>query len=90
MEILLWILFGIMSGWIASVILETKDRYSLFKDVLLGVLGAVAAGLTTNLLGYHGISSYNALSVVTATIFVMLLIGMKHALEPKHMKSFSK
>ncbi len=81
MELLLWTFFGVMGGWIASVIYESKDTYGFQKDVLLGIIGAVAAGLVINSLGYRGITSYNAFSVLTASIFIISLIGAKRLFE---------
>ncbi len=83
MEILYWILFGIMGGWIASVIYENRDRSDVFKNILLGVLGTVLGVLFVNALGYGGISVQNTLSVLSASIFVSLFIGLRRILNKK-------
>lgn len=77
----MWTFFGGMGGWIASVIYESKDEHGAQKDILLGIIGAVTAGLVINFLGYQGITSYNAFSILTACIFIASLIGAKRILE---------
>ena len=44
MGIILWIIFGAIVGWIASMIVKTDAKQGFLGDVLLGVVGAVVGG----------------------------------------------
>lgn len=81
MEILFWIVFGIIGGWIASVVLDVQGKNKNVKNILLGILGAAFAGLLVNLMGYHGLSSYNEISVSLAILFITILIGVRHVFD---------
>lgn len=74
MEILIWMLFGIMSGWIASVITGAASKESIFKNLLLGILGALTGSLAVNLLGETGAVSPNSTSITIVTITSGLII----------------
>ncbi len=78
MEVLSWIIFGAMSGWMASVILEYKNRKEFFGNMLLGILGATFAGLCVSVSGYYGIAVYNSISVLVTVGSISLLIGIRY------------
>ena len=46
MNIVLWIILGIVAGWLAGVITRT-DR-SIWGDLVLGLVGAFVGGLVTD------------------------------------------
>ena len=61
MDILMQILFGGYVGWMVS-----KPWSSKFFDILLGILGAMAASLVMNSFGLPGVSGYNLYSFIIA------------------------
>lgn len=61
MGILLWIIFGAIAGWIASMIMGTNARQGLVGDILLGIVGAVIGGFLMNLLGASGVTGVQSL-----------------------------
>lgn len=75
MDILLWIIFGALAGWLASVVMKTNARQGLMGDILLGIVGAVIGGFIMNLLGAPGVSGFNLYSLVVAAVGAILLIG---------------
>jgi uncharacterized membrane protein YeaQ/YmgE (transglycosylase-associated protein family) len=79
MEILLWILFGALAGWIASMIMGVNARQGLVGDVLLGVVGAVIGGFLLNLLGTQGVTGFNVYSLIVAIFGAIALIGVSRA-----------
>jgi uncharacterized membrane protein YeaQ/YmgE (transglycosylase-associated protein family) len=74
MNILLWIVFGAIAGWIASVIMKTNSSQGLAMDVLLGVIGAVVGGFVMNFFGQSGVTGFNLYSLVIAVIGAALVI----------------
>ncbi len=69
-----WIVVGIVAGWLAGVITRT-DR-SIWGDLVLGLVGALVAGLDTDGLvdGDAGLIS----SIVVAAIFAAALVLIKN------------
>lgn len=78
MGILLWILFGALVGWIASVIMGTG--YGVIIDIIIGVVGAVIGGWLMSLFGSGGVNGFNLYSFVVALIGAVVLIAIVKAL----------
>ena len=69
-----WIIVGIAAGWLAGVI--TRSDRSIWGDLVLGLVGALVAGLVTDGLvdGDAGLIS----SIVVAAIFAAGLVLIKN------------
>ena len=55
MPIISWIVLGLIAGFIASKIVN-KTGEGLFRDVGLGIVGAVVGGWLVNTLGMAGVT----------------------------------
>jgi uncharacterized membrane protein YeaQ/YmgE (transglycosylase-associated protein family) len=52
--ILGWILFGLVAGIIAKLVMPGKDPGGFFVTILLGIAGAVLGGFIGQALGFYG------------------------------------
>jgi uncharacterized membrane protein YeaQ/YmgE (transglycosylase-associated protein family) len=78
MGILFWILFGLIAGVVAKMIVPGRDPGGIIVTILLGVVGAVAAGFIGTLFGFGGISGFDVRSMLMAIGgAVILLIGYR-------------
>lgn len=77
MGILLWIIFGGIVGWIASIIMKT-DQGPLM-DIIVGIIGAVIGGWIMSFFGQGGISGFNLYSFIVALIGAIVLIAIVRA-----------
>lgn len=60
MNFVIWLIVGGIIGWIASVVMRTNSRQGLLLDVVVGIVGAVVAGLVlTPLFGIGTINQNN-------------------------------
>nr|WP_216863692.1 GlsB/YeaQ/YmgE family stress response membrane protein [Candidatus Chloroploca mongolica] len=51
---LLWLLFGAIVGWLASLVMRTNAQQGLLLNIVVGIVGAFLGGLVFNLLGIGG------------------------------------
>lgn len=72
MGILVWILLGLIAGWVASII--TASSHGLVEDLVLGVVGSFVGGFILNYFGQPGVSGLNLYSIVVAAIGATVLI----------------
>ena len=74
MGIILWILFGALVGWLASIIMRTDDEQGAWANIIIGIIGAFIGGALSGWLGGQGISGFNLSSIIVAILGEMVLI----------------
>lgn len=74
MNFLLWVLFGALAGWIASMIMGTNRAQGFLMDVVLGVIGAVIGGFLMETMGAPGVTGFNLYSMGVAVVGASVLI----------------
>jgi uncharacterized membrane protein YeaQ/YmgE (transglycosylase-associated protein family) len=79
MTIIGWILLGLISGFVASKIVNHSGEGTLL-DIVLGIVGAVVGGFLFNALGSAGVTGFNIWSMFVAVIGAIVVLGIKHAL----------
>ena len=77
-NIILWILFGALAGWIASNIMGTDAQMGAGANIVVGIVGAVIGGF---LVGLFGISTTTfsiagLLVAVLGAVVLLFLLGM--------------
>ena len=87
MNIILWIVFGALVGWVASIIMGTNARQGLFMDIILGILGALVGGFILNAFGAPGITGFNIRSFLVALIGALIVIWIGRVLRRKPIES---
>lgn len=76
MEILLWIVFGALAGWIASMIMKTNAQQGPLLDIIVGIVGAFLGGWIMTFFGQAGVEGFNLYSLVVAIIGAVVLLGI--------------
>jgi uncharacterized membrane protein YeaQ/YmgE (transglycosylase-associated protein family) len=79
MSIVAWIILGLISGFVASKVVN-KSGEGLVLDVILGIVGAVVGGFIFNMVGAAGVNGLNLWSMFVAVIGAMVVLGIKHAI----------
>ncbi len=79
MSLIAWIVLGLISGFIASKIVN-KSGEGLFVDILLGVVGAFLGGWLFNEFGMAGVSGLNVYSMLVAVVGAVVFLLIYHAL----------
>ncbi len=78
MSLLLWIVFGAIAGWIASMI--TNTNHGLLLDIVIGIVGAVLGGWIMNALGSTGTTGFNLYSLLVAILGALVLLVIVKAI----------
>ncbi len=77
MGIILWIVFGALVGWIASMLMGTRE--GLIMDIVVGIIGAVIGGFLMSLIGQAGVGVFNFYSFLVALLGACVLIAIIRA-----------
>jgi uncharacterized membrane protein YeaQ/YmgE (transglycosylase-associated protein family) len=77
MNIISWILFGLIVGIVANAVDPSPDRGGLLNAILLGVVGALVGGFLADLIFGVGVTGFNLTSflIAIAGSLLMLFIG---------------
>lgn len=79
MGIILWIIFGAIAGWIASMLMGTDSGQGTMGDIIMGIVGSVVGGFVMNLIGKSGVNGFNLYSMFVAVVgaIIVIYIGRK-------------
>jgi uncharacterized membrane protein YeaQ/YmgE (transglycosylase-associated protein family) len=77
MELLIWIVFGGIVGWIASMIMGTGE--GVLGNIVVGVVGAVLGGFIMNAFGQAGVTGFNFYSFFVAILGSVILLWIYRA-----------
>ena len=78
MGLIVWVVFGLIAGAIAKLIMPGKDPGGVIVTIGLGIAGAVVGGLVSTLLGFGSVSGFNLPSLFVAVAgALILLIGYR-------------
>ena len=79
MSVLVWIIFGALAGWIASIIMGRNHRMGLFANIIVGIIGSALGGwLSTAVFHWGGITGFNWRSMLIAvggSCLLLLIFG---------------
>ena len=76
-NIIFWIIFGLIAGWLAKVLMPGKDPGGFFDTILIGVVGSFIGGYIGQATGLFGpVSGFNIGSFITAIIGAIVLLAI--------------
>ena len=81
MGIILWIVFGALVGWIASLIMKTDAQQGFLLNIIVGIIGAVIGGWIMSFFGKTGVGGFNFYSFLVALLGAVVLIAIVRALK---------
>src|SRR5580704_8371426 len=79
MSILAWIVLGLVSGFIASKIVN-KSGDGFIIDILLGIVGAFVGGWLFTTFGQPGVTGLNLYSMLVAIVGAVVFLIIYHAI----------
>ncbi len=81
MGILSWIVFGLIAGALAKLIMPGNDPGGVIVTSILGIVGALVGGFIAVQLGYGDVSGFNLGSFVIAILGALALLAGYRALK---------
>jgi uncharacterized membrane protein YeaQ/YmgE (transglycosylase-associated protein family) len=79
MSIIGWIILGLISGFIASKIVNRTGE-GFFLDIVLGIVGAIVGGFIFTAVGATGVTGFNLYSMFVAVVGAIVVLVLYHAL----------
>jgi len=85
MNVLMWILFGALVGWLASLIMKTDAEQGAIGNIVVGIVGAFLGGIIARVFGGSGVTGFNLGSLLIAILgSIILLFFLRMFSSPKH------
>lgn len=75
MSIIGWIIIGGLAGWLASVLMGTREQ-GCFADVIIGIVGALLGGFLFSMLLNKPLTGFSLWSFFVAVIGAVLLLAI--------------
>lgn len=79
MSFLVYIIFGGLVGWVASLVMGTDNRQGIFLNIVVGIVGAGLGSWIFGFFGFGGVDGFNIGSFVVALVGAVVLIALLRA-----------
>lgn len=76
MYIILWLLFGAIVGWIASVVMKTNKRMGLLANIIIGLVGSALGLWLMDILGFGRADAFTITGLFVSVGGAALLIAI--------------
>jgi uncharacterized membrane protein YeaQ/YmgE (transglycosylase-associated protein family) len=80
LNIILWIIFGALAGWIASIVMRTNAEQGAVANVIVGIIGALIGGWIARAVTGNTVTGFNLGSLIIAIIGAIVLLAILKAL----------
>lgn len=78
MGIILWVVFGALVGWVASMLMGAGK--GLFLNIIVGIIGAVIGGWLMSFFGESAVTGFNLYSFLVALLGAVVLLAVAKVL----------
>ena len=79
MSMLGWVIFGLITGFVASKIVNDEGQGCIL-NIVLGIVGAFVGGFIFVHIGGRGVSGFNLYSMFVAIIGAVVVLVLYHAI----------
>lgn len=74
MNFLVWIVFGALAGWIASIIMNKNKQMGAIANIVVGIVGAFIGGFIMDFIGVEVETGFNLPSLLVAILGAVVLL----------------
>lgn len=79
MSVLGWIILGLISGFVASKVVNDRGE-GCFLNIALGLVGAMVGGFIFSAIGGSSITGFNLYSMLVAIVGAIVALLLWHAI----------
>lgn len=76
----LWLLFGALVGWLASLVMRTDAQQGILLNIVVGIVGALLGGFIFSMLGIGGATIndnvFNLSSLLVSFVGAIILLAI--------------
>lgn len=83
MYIILWLLFGAIVGWLASILMKKNANMGLLANIIIGLVGSALGMLLMDLFGFGKPDSFSIQGFLVSIGGAVILIAIISALKKK-------
>jgi uncharacterized membrane protein YeaQ/YmgE (transglycosylase-associated protein family) len=79
MNWLVWIIFGALAGWIASIVMGKNKQMGAIANIVVGIVGAFIGGWIMSFFGAQGVTGFNLPSLLVAiggAVVLLFVVGL--------------
>ena len=87
MSLFVWILLGLVAGFVASHIVNHHGE-GVVLDALLGAVGAIVGGWLFHVFGHVGVTGLNLHSILVATVGAIVFLVVYHSIRRTTARGF--
>jgi uncharacterized membrane protein YeaQ/YmgE (transglycosylase-associated protein family) len=73
---IVWLIFGALAGWIASLIMKTDAEQGALGNIIVGIIGAFIGGWLFQAFGGTGVTGFNLGSLLVAVVGSVVLLAV--------------
>lgn len=77
---ILWLLFGALVGWLASMVMGTDAQQGAILNIIVGIVGAFLGGLIFSMLGIGGTTinqnDFSLSALLVSFVGAIVLLGI--------------
>lgn len=75
MNILVWIIFGALAGWLASIVMGKNRQMGAIANIIVGIIGAfLGSWIMQQFFGGPGVTGFNLPSILVAVVGAVVLL----------------
>ncbi len=74
MNWIVWIIFGAIAGWIASMVMGKNRQMGAIANIVVGIVGAWIGSWLFSQFGAQGITGFNLQSILVAIVGAVVLL----------------
>lgn len=79
MGIIVYIIFGALVGWVASMITHRNGEQGAIGNIIVGIVGSFLGSFIVNSLGSTGVTGFNFRSFLVALFGAVVLLFVYNA-----------
>jgi uncharacterized membrane protein YeaQ/YmgE (transglycosylase-associated protein family) len=76
MGIIIWLIVGGVCGWLASLIMRTDAQQGIILNIVVGIVGAVIAGLLFHVNMNNGITVESFLYALVGAVVLLAIVKL--------------